>query len=235
MSVLTVQIGQCGNQIGEKLFETIIDDCFHSKYVETIKTKNRTNQNKNTNLNRARSASSSNLSSKLASPEASQSKTFEDDTYKSVNQAQKLNKNYITDSIDRFFTYEQYQDEQELKNSADGTYTMYGRSVLIDMESKVVNKLLYNQPGSNKCKFREENSYTQKKGSGNNWSYGYCVNGPKSRDKIEDIMRKEVERCDRLASFLICMSMAGGNNFNKYFVYLQWLLLKSQTPIFLNN
>ena len=146
------------------------------------------------------------------SPEASaapHSKTFEDDNFKSINQAQKLNKNYITDSIDRFFTYEQYQDEQELKNS-NNAYTMYGRSVLIDMESKVVNKLLYNLPGNNKCKFREENSYTQKKGSGNNWSYGYCLNGPNSRDKIEDMMRKEVERCDRLASFLICMSMAGG-------------------------
>jgi hypothetical protein len=42
---------------------------------------------------------------------------------------------------------------------------MYARSILIDMESKVVNKLLFNS----KCNFREENSYTLKTGSGNNW------------------------------------------------------------------
>ena len=28
MSIITLQIGQCGNQIGEKLFETIVSDCY---------------------------------------------------------------------------------------------------------------------------------------------------------------------------------------------------------------
>ena len=35
------------------------------------------------------------------------------------------------------------------------------------------------------------------------------INGPSSRSVVEDKIRKEVERCDRLASFLVIMSMAG--------------------------
>jgi hypothetical protein len=33
MSMITIQIGQCGNQIGEKLFETFINDCNSFSYV----------------------------------------------------------------------------------------------------------------------------------------------------------------------------------------------------------
>jgi tubulin delta len=44
-------------------------------------------------------------------------------------------------------------------------------------------------------------------------SFGYCLNGPKSKEKIEDIIRKEAERCDRLGSFLISMSLAGIKNY----------------------
>ena len=48
------------------------------------------------------------------------------------------------------------------------------RAVLIDMESKVVNKLVSKEnyglkAGNFSFKFRESNTYTQKKGSGNNW------------------------------------------------------------------
>ncbi|CAF0743996.1 unnamed protein product [Brachionus calyciflorus] len=166
MSIITVQIGQCGNQIGEKLFDTIISDSLEFK------------PNKNqTNLN----------------------------YYKT------LNENYVEDCKERFFSY------------CDNSYRqdkLYARSILVDMESKVVGKLLNQE--SNYI-FRSSNSYTQKKGSGNNWSYGYCINAPKSSQKIEDIIRKETERCDRLSSFLICMSMAGGTGSGVGSYYTEFL------------
>lgn len=176
MSVITVQIGQCGNQIGEKFFETIISDCFEYKL-----NKQQTN----------------------------------------VAHFKKLNEYYLNECKQRFFTENENCQDQELKsNKAD--HLLYARSVLIDMESKVVNKLLYSASNS-KCIFRESNSYTQKKGSGNNWSYGYCINGPNSIDKIEDIIRKESERCDRLSSFLVCMSLAGGTGSGVGSYYTEFL------------
>lgn len=113
MSIVTVQIGQCGNQIGEKIFETIASDCFEYK-----------------------------------------AQTASDRT---------LNGSYVSESLQRFFA--------ECESETDA---LVAHSVLVDMESKVVNRLVSNtfttgsQP-TQQWKFRACNSYTQKKGSGNNW------------------------------------------------------------------
>jgi tubulin delta len=160
MSIINIQVGQCGNQIGEKLFETIISDCFES----------------------------SQSWSKKALDTQSLLKT--------------LNQDYIDECKKRFFI--------ETSEGKSESNSLIARSLLIDMESKVVNKLLRRPMTSVPWKYRDSNSYTQKKGSGNNWSFGYCVNGPKSGTKIMELVRKEVERCDRLDGFLIGLSLAGG-------------------------
>ncbi len=157
MSIVTLQIGQCGNQIGEKLFETIVSDCFDSK----------PSQSKSSNMKRAYSLSSLN---------SNRESSIGDQPYN------KLNEDYLYESKRRFFTQADHQNESAIKNSSlENEEMLYARSILIDMESKVVNKLIYNSGGlsfiNSKWKYRSENSYTQKKGSGNNWSYGYCVNG----------------------------------------------------------
>ena len=126
MSIITVQIGQCGNQIGEKLFETIISDCF-----DTISP----NRLKNSSYN------------------------------------SKSNEKYVTESKTRFFTENATEPELKLSDSKEEIW--YPRAVLIDMENKVVSKLVNKSNNQNKSTpqwlFREANSYTQKKGSGNNW------------------------------------------------------------------
>ena len=171
MSVITLQIGQCGNQIGEKLFETIVSDCYDTP--------------------------------------ASWSKRGLD----VQQQLKSLNIEYINESKERFFYENDFKDSNDFAKSsyADANTQYNARSILIDMENKVVNKLLHKSTNSNfNWKFSEKNSYTRKKGSGNNWSYGYCVNGPKSEEKIAEIIRCEVEKADRLSAFLICSSLAGG-------------------------
>lgn len=41
-------------------------------------------------------------------------------------------------------------------------------------------------------------------------SCSYCVHGPQHKDVVEDLVRREVERCDRLAGIFAMMSVAGG-------------------------
>lgn len=38
----------------------------------------------------------------------------------------------------------------------------------------------------------------------------YCVHGPRHRDAVEELLRREVERCDRLSGLMAMMSVAGG-------------------------
>ncbi|KAH8967425.1 hypothetical protein BDL97_03G077500 [Sphagnum fallax] len=47
-------------------------------------------------------------------------------------------------------------------------------------------------------------------GSGNNWARGFYVHGPRCRDSILDIVRLEVEECDRFGGFVTMQSMGGG-------------------------
>jgi len=168
MSIITLQIGQCGNQIGEKLFETIVSDCYDTPL------------------------------------------TWSKRALDVQQQLKSLNPNYINESKERFFYENDFESNQFSKSSSNES-THIARSILIDMENKVVNKLLNKPSDLNfNWKFSQHNSYTRKKGSGNNWSYGYCINGPKSEEKIMEIIRREVEKADRLSAFLVCGSLAGG-------------------------
>lgn len=144
MSLITVQLGQCGNQIGYELFDVICND-FHSNGLCPRK---------------------------------------ENGLYQAV-------------SKERFF------DETE---SGD----FVSRAVLIDMEPKVISQTLSMAAHSGKWRYSAKSQFSQKQGSGNNWANGFYVHGPKHKDFIMNLVRKEAEKCDRLGGFITIMSMAGG-------------------------
>ncbi|XP_053310568.1 tubulin delta chain [Spea bombifrons] len=145
MSIVTVQLGQCGNQIGYELFDVIHNDLNH-----------------NTGLCSRR----------------------ENDHYQEV-------------CMERFFSEEESGD-------------FVTRAVLVDMEPKVISQTMSMATRSGKWKYDQKSHFSQKQGSGNNWANGYCVHGPKHQDVVMDLVRKQVEKCDRLAGFFTIMSMAGG-------------------------
>ncbi|XP_077467040.1 tubulin delta chain [Stigmatopora argus] len=138
MSLVTVQLGQCGNQVGLDLFDTLYNDA-----------------------------------------QGGQRKT------------------YTTACYERFF-----------HQTKDGD--LVARAVLIDMEAKVIKQNFIKTAKSGKWKYDDVSSFKQKQGSGNNWANGYLVHGPQHREVVEDIIRREVERCDRLSGFMAMMSVAGG-------------------------
>uniref|UniRef100_A0A6Q2X787 Tubulin delta chain n=1 Tax=Esox lucius TaxID=8010 RepID=A0A6Q2X787_ESOLU len=138
MSIVTVQLGQCGNQVGLEFFEVISND---------------------------------------------------------ANDRQR--KVYSECTNDRFFS--------ETSNG-----DLVARAVLIDMEPKVISQSVAKAVKSGKWRYGEHSYFSQKQGSGNNWANGYCVHGPRHEELVVDLVRKEVERCDRLAGIIAMMSVAGG-------------------------
>nr|XP_046246351.1 tubulin delta chain [Scatophagus argus] len=138
MSLVTVQLGQCGNQLGPELFDIICSDALEGQ-----------------------------------------------------------RKVYSTASCERFF-----------RQTARGD--LVARAALVDMEPKVINQSISRAPKSGKWRYGETSHFSQKQGSGNNWANGYCVHGPRHRDAVEELVRREAEHCDRLAGFMAIMSVAGG-------------------------
>ncbi|XP_070826875.1 tubulin delta chain isoform X1 [Chaetodon trifascialis] len=140
MSIVTVQLGQCGNQVGHELFDIICSD---------------------------------------------------------AQEGGRERKVYNTASCERFFHRTAHGD-------------LIARAVLVDMEPKVINQSITRAAKSGRWRYGEESHFSQKQGSGNNWANGYCVHGPRHRDVVEELVRREVERCDRLAGLMAMMSVAGG-------------------------
>ncbi|TRZ02281.1 hypothetical protein DNTS_003177 [Danionella cerebrum] len=64
--------------------------------------------------------------------------------------------------------------------------------------------------GPNRKKYGDKAHFSQKQGSGNNWANGFCVLGPRHEEVVEDLVRREIERSDRLAGIFTMMSVAGG-------------------------
>ncbi|XP_045929359.1 tubulin delta chain [Micropterus dolomieu] len=138
MSIVTVQLGQCGNQVGHELFDIICNDAREGQRKE-----------------------------------------------------------YSTASCERFFHH-----------TAQGD--LVARAVLVDMEPKVINRSICRAAKSGMWRYGETSHFSQKQGSGNNWANGFCVHGPRHRDVVEELVRREAERCDRLAGLMAMMSVAGG-------------------------
>mmetsp|Transcript_6826 Transcript_6826/g.10699 ORF Transcript_6826/g.10699 Transcript_6826/m.10699 type:complete len:443 (+) Transcript_6826:226-1554(+) len=137
MSIVTVQLGQCGNQVGCELFDALA--------------------------------------------------------------AHQIKNN--TSDVSAFFrTQSSHRDGQK----------WVARSVLVDMEPRVVHQAREFADKSKSWTYAEANCHTGQSGSGNNWAHGYSVHGPASREKVLDIIRKELEQCDLFGGFLFLQSLAGG-------------------------
>ncbi|XP_039526762.1 tubulin delta chain isoform X2 [Pimephales promelas] len=78
------------------------------------------------------------------------------------------------------------------------------------MEPKVISQAIAKASKSGRWRYGDKAHFSQKQGSGNNWANGFCVHGPRHEEAVEDMVRMEIERCDRLAGIFTMMSVAGG-------------------------
>lgn len=86
----------------------------------------------------------------------------------------------------------------------------YSRSVLVDMEEKVVLRSIEESKKSPFWKYDSNNKFVKESGAGNSWAYGYARLAPSVCDGIIDILRREIEQCSLLDGVLVFHSLAGG-------------------------
>lgn len=82
------------------------------------------------------------------------------------------------------------------------------RSIVVDMESGVINNKILN--GELKDIFEARQCVSDQSGAGNNWARGHLECGPKYRDEINEKVRQAVEHCDSLQGFFFTHSLGGG-------------------------
>ena len=97
------------------------------------------------------------------------------------------------------------EKESDLKNLIFSNQSGLPRSVLVDMECGVLNRV---------CRLRKFDTDRQVvsdvSGSGNNWAVGHYCYGPQYVERIADCIRHQLEQCDRLDSLHLFASASGG-------------------------
>jgi len=98
-------------------------------------------------------------------------------------------------------------DSYSIKGTIQRTHP---RSVLVDMEPKVIESTVRSENESPLFTFDPRSTFAKQSGSGNNWARGYFEYGSQYGDDILDKARREVEKCDMFGGFLVMQSLAGG-------------------------
>ncbi|XP_017752287.1 PREDICTED: tubulin epsilon chain [Eufriesea mexicana] len=162
---ITIQVGQCGNQIGSTFWPLAL----HEYGIQTT----------NTGMN-------------LLKTQRNRIKNMND----------------LSAAFDSFFTI-----PDNLQNSCFKSITdlkdakVKARAILIDMEDSVVAGL---RRGPICDLFDQTCVVTNYPGSANNWAVGYYTHGTEYYEKLEDTIRRMVEKCSKLHGFLIMHSLGGG-------------------------
>ena len=81
---------------------------------------------------------------------------------------------------------------------------MHGRTIL------VLKTWLLTAQGRLGDLFDARQLLTDVSGSGNNWAHGHHLYGPQYREDLLESIRRPVEACESLQSFLLLQSLGGG-------------------------
>ncbi|XP_015435999.1 PREDICTED: tubulin epsilon chain [Dufourea novaeangliae] len=162
---ITVQVGQCGNQIGSAFWPLAL----HEYGIQT--------ETSGTNLLKIQQSSIKNI-------------------------------NEVLDTFHSFFLVPDSSNISCLKTITDlKKAKVKARAILIDMEDNVIAGL---KRSSLQDLYEETSMVSSYPGSANNWAIGYHDHGTRYYEKLENAIRRMVEKCCQLHGFLIMHSVGGG-------------------------
>jgi tubulin gamma len=100
----------------------------------------------------------------------------------------------------------QQRNEQNVFFNENSSGKLIPRAILFDLEPRSLNRL----EKSTFCEFySKDNIVTDKQSAGNNWAHGY-IKASEHKSELENILRKNIESCDRMPAFGIFHSLVGG-------------------------
>jgi len=179
--IITLQVGQCGNQIGGEFWKQLCLE--HGIQPDGLLREN------------VPSPDSSGNDAASPSPSSADNPAATGANNHGVGNPSSGH-NFIDDRKDVFF----YQSDDE---------HYIPRALLIDLEPRVVNKLTHQGPYRNL--FNPENAFIAEDGggAGNNWASGFRQ-GELHHEKVLDMIDRESDNSDSLEGFTMCHSIAGG-------------------------
>jgi len=181
--IVHLQVGQCGNQIGNVFWNTTCDEhhldpkgYFRVNKRDKVTHKSAPKDIPDTDANDEKERDSTN-----PNPSKSSLSAYDE---------------ILTDKIGVYF------------NEVDAKQRKYTpRSILVDLEPATLDKIRANRIGS---MFQPDNFVFGQNGCANNWAKGRWTEGEEIKDEIMDIIRRETEAADCVQAYQLTHSLGGG-------------------------
>eukprot|EP00484_Ammonia_sp_Unknown_P031073 CAMPEP_0197029492 /NCGR_PEP_ID=MMETSP1384-20130603/8929_1 /TAXON_ID=29189 /ORGANISM="Ammonia sp." /LENGTH=543 /DNA_ID=CAMNT_0042458669 /DNA_START=33 /DNA_END=1664 /DNA_ORIENTATION=- len=183
--IIHIQVGQCGNQIGNIFWNTTCEE-HHLDELGKFEKNRKVAVTHHTKKDSKADADKED-SKEEAQPEASTN----------PNPSSRGLSAYEEVLLDKIGVY--YECVSELRYSP--------RAVLVDLEPGTLDRIKANRIGEI---FKPDNFVMGASGCANNWAKGRFTEGLEVIDEIMDIIRKETEKADCVQAYQMCHSLAGG-------------------------
>lgn len=201
--LITIQIGQCGNQIGCRFWDLALSEhANHTKdgmYDDALSTFFRNVDSRYEDCPDVKN---------LYDEDDSMTATFDDPfRYRRQNNTAGRLKKQTTAAT----ALQRNKTTTKRKtgfSSNEAIRNLKARAILVDMEQGVINQLLADKNLGEL--FDDRALIGDVSGSGNNWAHGHEVYGHQYADTILEKVRRSTEVCDSLQSFFLLHSMGGG-------------------------
>lgn len=190
--IITVQVGQCGNQVGSEFWKRLCQEHGINKSERQTEAQMATMG--------ARWQHAAGLSEILSAPVLTRrtDRCLSAGFFLLHSPRDGFVEDFATEGSDRkdVFFY-QADDDQYVP-----------RSILVDLEPRVINQI---RTGEYRNLYNPENIYTHPEGggAGNNWAVGYST-GESVAEEVLEMIDREANGSDSLEGFVLCHSIAGG-------------------------
>ena len=191
--VISVHVGQCGNQIGRCFWDLALKE--HAAYAAEEAAAEARDAHA-----RARFNSGSRSSSSSGSASHSLKKT--------------RSKRFCFDGpLNAYFrnvdTRHSPPAEIPLGDGTTPVYALRARAILVDTEQGVIGETLKGCGPLGEL-FDDQQLLYGVSGAGNNFAHGFAEYGSSYRDELGDRFRKQAEHCDGMLGFFVTHSLGGG-------------------------
>mmetsp|Transcript_12704 Transcript_12704/g.24651 ORF Transcript_12704/g.24651 Transcript_12704/m.24651 type:complete len:480 (-) Transcript_12704:1010-2449(-) len=204
-SVVAVQLGQCGNQLGEAIFDALHSTCVKGNIQDTTPLPNLPLRGPAPPRPGALDALQTRSERQIESFVAAKNRR---ETFFYANPSLDAEEEIVLEELRR-------QESMTTRNDQNGPNMKrtrlpdrrVARALLVDMEPRVVDTCLSRR---GLWRYDAHRRLTFEGGSGNNWAQGFVRHGPLVAARATEMLRREAEACDSLSGFLLLQSVAGG-------------------------
>lgn len=209
--MVTLQVGQCGNQLGARFWEMALHEHGANRQAHTS-TSGRKNVSGNAPtpvFDEAMSSFFRNMRRRRRDTErvdGDDEEKLEEDEQEVEPHGKKKKERTTTRGQSKLKCRDTEQDEE--LNVGSRVESLRARAVLVDMETGVVMREVMR--GRVRGLFDTRQLLTDTSGSGNNWAHGHEVYAPQYHSELMESVRHAVEPCESLQGFFMLHSLGGG-------------------------